>query len=357
MAKPASTLELTLRGRILAWLAALAAGAAWLGDDPNARVAAALLGAPLVLDFLCKQRRLHETEVRVAPRRCVAGAPFAESVVVVHHGRVPLRECLLLEPRTMRTEPPVLLPALPGEVPVRVELRQRSLQRSHVLERAFVLMSQWPLGLLRTRAVVRVASDMITEPARVPLRADLVRAVASSEHVPLDRSQLPGPEFHSLREHLPDEDARAVHALRSASLGTLVRRVTQGRLPQRVGIVLDLRRPPRRALNQGLRRFEWSLGACAALLQLLRRQGASARVLVLAEEAADLLVRGPAQEVELLTLLAEASPSPHRAVAAESFDALRGLEHCYWIPAGAYLAAPEFAAMPGEVTMVGGDFE
>jgi hypothetical protein len=44
-------------------------------------------------------------------------------------------------------------------------------------------------------------------------------------------------------------------------------------------------------------------------------------------------------------------------VPAAQFDALRHLKHCYWIPAGSYLAAPEFAAMPGEVTLVGGDFE
>jgi hypothetical protein len=352
-----TTLELTMRGRVVAWLAALAAGAAWLGDDPNARLAAALLTAPLLVDLVLRQRRLHATEVRVQARRCVAGAPFTETLTLVHHGNRPLREVLLREPRTMRLEAPALLPSLPPGEPVRVEVRQRSHQRSHQLERAFELVSQWPLGLLRTRAAVRIAADLVTEPARVPLRADLVRAIATHEQAPQDRSQLPGPEFHSLREHLPEEDARLVHALRSAALGTLVRRVTQGRVPQLVGIVLDLRRPPRRPLNQGLRRFEWSLGACASLLHTLRQHGAAARVLVLAEEHADLLVRGPAQELELLTLLAEAGPTAHRPVPAAQFDALRHLEHCYWIPAGSYLAAPEFAAMPGEVTLVGGDFE
>ena len=357
MAEPASTLELTPRGRVVAWLAALAAGAAWLGDDPNARLAAALLAGPLLLDLLLRQRRLQDTELRLGARRCTAGVPFVETVTLVHHGRRPLREVLLTEPRTMRNEPPALLPAVPPGQPVQIDLRQRSLRRSHQLERAFTLVSMWPLGLLRTRAVVRVRCDLVTEPARVPLHPEVVRSIAHDERSASDRSMLPGPEFHSLREHLPDEDARAVHALRSASLGTLVRRVTQGRVPQLVGIVLDLRRPPRRPLNQGLRRFEWSLGACASLLHTLRQHGAAARVLVLAEEHADLLVRGPAQEIELLTLLAEAGPTAHRPVPASQFEALRHLEHCYWIPAGSYLAAPEFAAMPGDVTLVGGDFE
>jgi hypothetical protein len=116
----------------------------------------------------------------------------------VHHGRevaaalldayadvrapasaAPVRSFFALLPALARDLRGDLLPALPRGEPVRVELRQRSLQRSHVLERAFLLMSQWPLGLLRTRAVVRVASDVVTEPARVPLRADVVRAIAS----------------------------------------------------------------------------------------------------------------------------------------------------------------------------------
>lgn len=357
MATSGTTLELTLRGRVLAWLAALATGAAWLGGDANARLAAAMLAAPLAVDFAKKQRRLHHTSIRVAARRTVVGAAYREELVLVHHGRRPLRECLLLEPRTMRTGPPVLLPTLAPLTPQRVEARQRSLQRSHVLERVFLLVSQWPLGLFRTRSVVAVGAELVTAPAPVPLAAELVRALGATEPATHDRSPLPGPEFHSLREHQDGEDARAVHALRSATLGTLVRRVTAGHTPLCVGIVLDLRRPPGRPLSQGARRFEWSLGACAALLQLVRRRGAEARVLVLAGEPADVLVRGPAQQAELSTLLAEASPSPHRPLPPALFRVVQGLAHCFWIPAGAYLASPEFTAMPGTVTVVGGDFE
>ena len=68
MATPNSTLEVTARGKIVLWLAALAGGAAWLGDDENARLAAAMLAAPLVVDFVAKQRRLHFTSIRLAPR-------------------------------------------------------------------------------------------------------------------------------------------------------------------------------------------------------------------------------------------------------------------------------------------------
>jgi hypothetical protein len=344
-----------MRGRIVAWLVALAAGAAWLGDDGNARLAAAMLAAPLLVDFLLKQRRLHHAEIQVAPRRTAAGAPFAERLTLVHRGRRPARECLLGEPRTMRAEPPVLLPTLLPGRPATVVMRGRSLQRSHVLERVFVLMSVWPLGLFRTRAVINVPAEMITEPARVPLSAEVVQAIAEREAG--HRTQQAGNEFHSLREHHPHEDARGVHALRSAAVGALVRRVTHGRLPHTVGLVLDLRRPPGRSLHQGVRRFEWSLGACASLVECLRQRAAQVQVLVLDSEPVHVLVRGLAQERDLLTLLTEAAPSPHRNVPLEVFDRLRQLEHCFWIPAGAYAASPELAALPATVTIVGGEFE
>ncbi len=357
MAISSTTTELTLRGRVLVWLFALAGGASWLAGDANARLAAALLGAPVLIDFVAKQRRLHRTRLRVAPRRTPAGAPFTETVTVTVDGPRALRECLLYEPRTMRSEPPAMLAHLARDASTPVRMRQRSAQRSHAVERVFVLVSSWPLGVFRTRSIVVVDADLVTEPARIPLAAELVQAIADTEQAPRERSALPGPEFHSLREHLPEEDARGVHALRSATLGTLVRRVTLGRLPRTVGMVLDLRRPPGRPLHQAGRRFEWSLAACASLLELLRRRGGEARVLVLAGEPADLLVRGPAQEAELLTLLAEASPSPYRSVPDDLFATIRRLEHCFWIPAGGYSAAPEFTAMPGTVTVVGGDGE
>jgi uncharacterized protein (DUF58 family) len=357
MAIPSSSVELTLRGKVVAWLTALAAGAAWFSDDSNARLAAAMLAAPLVVDFVAKQRRLHHTEVQVAARRTIAGALVVEQLTLVHRGRRPARECLLSEPRTMRSEPPVLLPTLLPDAPVQIGIRGRSLHRSHVVERVFVLMSVWPLALFRTRAVVAVAADFVTEPARVPLSAEVVQAIAEQQAAPRDRTTATGLEFHSLREHQPHEDARGVHALRSAALGTLVRRVTRGRLPHTVGLVLDLRRPPGRPLQQGTRRFEWSLGACASLVAYLRQRAAQVRVLVVAAEPAQFLVHGPAQEHELLTLLAEAGPTPHHRLAPELFGELLRLEHCFWIPAGAYTASPEIAALPRTVTIVGGEFE
>jgi hypothetical protein len=357
MAVRSSSVELTLRGRVLAGLAALAAAAAWLADDPNARLAAALLAAPLVVDFVLKQRHLQRLEVRTGTRRTTAGAGYTEHVTLVHHGRGRVRECLFAEPRTMRSEPAALLPDLRPGTPQSVLLRQRSLHRSHVLERVFVAATAWPLGLLRARAVLVVTADLVTEPARVSLAPALLHAIAEQEAAPRDNTLQSGPEFHSLREHQLGEDARGVHALRSATLGQLVRTVTFGRMPRTVGLVLDLRRPPGRGLRHGGRRFEWSLGATATLVTLLRQRGAELEVLVVDAASTCLRVRGPAQVTELMTVLAEATPTLHRPLPAEVFDQMRRLEHCFWVPAGAYLAAPELAAMAAAVTVVGGDFE
>ena len=69
MATPHSSTELTSRGKVVLCLAGLAAGAAWIGGDENARLAAAMLAAPILIDFVAKQRRLHFTGVRLAARR------------------------------------------------------------------------------------------------------------------------------------------------------------------------------------------------------------------------------------------------------------------------------------------------
>ncbi|MEZ6037633.1 MAG: DUF58 domain-containing protein [Planctomycetota bacterium] len=347
---------MTARGKVLLWLATLAGGAAWLGDDDNARLAAAMLATPLVVDFVAKQRRLQDTSIRVAPRRTQAGAVFVESVQVEHRGRSPLRGCRLAESRTMRGSPRVLLPTLSPFAPARFEIRQRSLVRSHLLERVFDLRTQWPLGMFETQAIVTAEADLITEPAREPVPQSTIDAAFEAESAPRERSMLPGPEFAALREHHLDEDARGVHALRSAALGTLVRRVTRGRTPRDVGVVLDLRRPPGQGQGRGLRRAERCLGACADLVEQLHRRGAAARVLVIASEPERVEVRGQAQLNDLLTLLAEASLAQHHPIASEHLAEFATMEHCFWIAAGGYFRGPDQHGLAGKVTLLGKEF-
>jgi hypothetical protein len=357
MATPHSSIDLTPRGKVVLWLAGLAAGAAWIGGDDNARLAASMLAAPILIDFVAKQRHLHFTSVRLAARRTIAGTAYIENLSLEHQGRRPLRNCQFYEPRSMRSEPPVLLPTLQPFEPQRIDVRQRSLVRSHVLERVFVIESQWPLGMFATRSVISTETDLITEPMRVSLRADVLDAASDAEIAPVDRSSLPGPEFQALREHLPEEEARGVHALRSASVGTLIRRVTRGRMPRTIGIVLDLRRAPGQPRGRGMRRCEWSLGACASLVEELHRRGSVSRVLVVDTEPEQIEVKGAAQLTELMTLLSEASLSMHHGFDSELLQHIKSLSHCYWIPAGGFTHAPEMRDMPGKLTLIVEDEE
>ncbi|MFK7740852.1 MAG: DUF58 domain-containing protein [Planctomycetota bacterium] len=352
MALSNTTIELTARGKIVAWLAGLAAGAAWIGGDPIARLAAALLTAPLLLDFLAKQRRLHHASVRVAPRRTISGALFSETLQIEHHGRRRLRHCLLYEPRTMRGQPAVLLPTIAPLESAQITVRQRSTIRSHVLERVFSLQSSWPLGMIETKSVIIAETDLVTLPAPVALGGDILAAADEDEAALANRSPLPGPEFHALREHLADEDVRGVHALRSASVGTLVRRVTRGRQPRTVGIVLDLRRAPGTPQGTGLRRFEWSLGACATLVESLHARGAEIEVHILDTTPERVFVREAAQVKALLTTLSEASLSSFHEFEPEVLQDLEKLAHCYWIPAGGHLEANEIRARQDRITFV-----
>jgi len=352
MANGMTSIGFTLRGRIVGWLAVLTTGAAWVGGDANARLAAALLAAPLLVDFLLKPRRLHAVTLKVAPRRTIASALFVEHVSVEHPGRWPLRECLLLEPLTMRAEARSLLPPLPGGRPARIEIHARSKQRGRRLERTFLLATSWPLGLFRASAAVTAATELLTEPARITLPADVTRRIVD-RHSIHDVARGPhGAEFHSLREHIVGEDARGVHARRSAAAGVLVRRVDHGSAPERVGVVLDLRRPPGSSRERRSPRFEWGMSACATLVVDLRRKGCSVRVFVVGDELREHGVESFAAERDLMTMLAEAKSVGHRQLTAEQLDAVRRLDHCFWIPAGTRAAPPEIESLPASITVV-----
>src|SRR5690606_39215128 len=134
-----------------------------------------------------------------------------------------LRDLRVREPRTHVLDAGgAQLPLLePGEV-ASVRLVCRSPRRGRVAARSFVLRSGWPIGFFEWRASVSAAVEMLTEPARLRLPADLLRAATPREAAAAG-ARPDAQEFWSLREYRPGEDARAVHARRSASLGTLVR--------------------------------------------------------------------------------------------------------------------------------------
>jgi uncharacterized protein (DUF58 family) len=351
-----SKLTPTLRGRVLLLLAGFAVGAAWLSGDADARLAAALLAAPLTVDFLLKPWHLGRCQLRVAARRAVAGAAFVETVTLLPVSRRTLREVIVREPSTDRRAAPPMLERVGPRDPAHVALICRSNQRGRLPTRTFELTSSWPLGLLQVRAAIAVAAELLTEPARAPIDTDLIDAVTRHEAGVQQARRRSGDEFHGLREHLLGEDARAVHALRSAALGVLVRRVTQGQLPADVRIVLDLRR---RAGSKGRgdrRRCEWHLSLCAGLVEHWRAEGAHLQLLLLEAETRTFTVDSAVAERALFGVLAEVATVPHRPIDAALLRDFLAAAPCYWIPAGSPLARDSLREL-GRPIVVGGDSE
>ncbi|GAB4152207.1 MAG: hypothetical protein Fur0037_20970 [Planctomycetota bacterium] len=338
MSEALESRDLTASGKVLLLLSTMALAGGWLAGDDHARLASALLGAPLLLDYLLKPRGLRRVRIFASPLRTEAGAPFVEELRISHDAT--LREVVVRDPRVHSRSGSAIESLRAGRT-LALSRTGRSRQRSHLLERTFEIESLWPLGFIRAMAIVRVPTEIVTEPARIALEPALLRAALDRDPGPDADRQRHGPDYHSLREYAPGEDARAVHAGRSQALGTLVRRITSGDEPEDVGMVIDLRRPIGLPLALGQRRFEWCLSAAATLVDSLYEKGVRVRVLVIASRAVRTVIEGADKREEFGTFLAEAPPCPHRP--SKDLAAPRG-GACYWIPAGGHVDRPALAA-------------
>lgn len=330
--------ELTVGGRLLLLLAWVTAGAAWMTGSEASRLVAALLAAPLLIDLLWKGRRLPQLQILLAPRRCEAGAPFVEQLVVVSPARArTLRDVVLHEPRTRVQLGGAAIGRLGAGEQVRLAVRARARSRGRMRQRLFRVETWYPFGFIRQWRDLRVETDFVVEPARVePPPIPASEAEAGRREEPRG---LHGVEFHSLREYAAGEDARLVHALRSASAGVLQRRVLLGEDARALLIIVDLRLPPGSRRRTAGRRLEWSLSAAAALIDRLLGTRRPARFALLGEtiELHDLSGNG----MELLARLAELRAVPWRALTPRELDELRSDAALAWLPAGGYAAADD----------------
>lgn len=334
-------------------LALLAATGAWIGGDPAARLAASLLLGPLLLDLACKPWALGRLRIAFRPRRAVAGIPFREVALLEHEGSRPVREVLLSEPRTMRSSGLALVDRIGPRSTGEVDLACRTTARGHLVERVVLAASGWPFGLIQLRAVLVTAADLVIEPARVPLPPEVLLALAERDSAWTPHRRQAGDEFHALREYRDGDDARAVHARRSAALGTIVCRVGTGRQPRDFGLVLDLRRPLADSGRSMPRHAERCLGLAASLVDAVRAGQDRLQVVVLGSRTVPVTVADDASRTSLLTLLAEAGTSAHRQFEPRAFDSLRGAETVFWIPAGG-APVPAGTALGFEPLPIGG---
>ena len=93
----AAKLEVSIRGRLALLLLHLAAGAAWLSGDDEARIAAAMLAAPLLVDLVVTLLGRPKVEIALAPRRAVARRSFVETLRVSNRSTTALRDLRIRE--------------------------------------------------------------------------------------------------------------------------------------------------------------------------------------------------------------------------------------------------------------------
>ncbi len=325
---------MTPRGRVVALLISLAVGAAWLTGDPNARLAASLLVAPLLIDLALKPSQLRRIAIQASTRRTWAGAPFIQDLLVRHTGTRAQRDVTIYEPSTSTFSSAAMLTKAQPREPISLRLPGRSKRRGHAIERVWMLESLYPLGFFSVRAVAKVATELITEPARVELPVDLAHDTWAGQPDARANPRAGGSEFYALREHQLDEDARGVHAMRSASVGTLVRRVLRGQDPRQVGLVLDLRTPNGRAMARMRRGFEWALCASATLTDRAHTEGTVLQVLVVASTPLRFEVLDESSAEEFTTFLAECEPCPDRPLQDQEFAEFGDCDTTYWLSAG-----------------------
>jgi uncharacterized protein (DUF58 family) len=338
--------ELTLLGRLAIILASLAFLAGWMTDSEPARLAAALLAAAPLVDFLWKRGRLPPLEVLLAPRRTIAGERFAERLVVRNgSARRACRDLSLREPQTATIAGGALLERLAAGGELSLALPARVRRRGRLPRRRFLVETAHPLGMLRSRALVSTASELVCEPARVRLPAEMIEAAErfQADHQVSHRAG--DARFHALREYAPGEDARLVHALKSASAGVLVRKVNRDEDVREACLVLDLRRPPAWGLFGSSPHFEWGLGATATLIDRTLARHGRLVCIVLGQPEATWTVGNEPDAHALLAFLAEARPRRFAPAPPALVERMASFAICYWVAAGGHRNAEERAGL------------
>ena len=337
-----TNLEVTYRGRVLLLLGILAAFAAWIDKGSSVRLAAAILLAPLLIDLIWGGLRLPNLRLIMRRRRTEAGAPFTETFTLQNlSARRSVMDLHLREPRTDTYVGGMFVHHLGPSDKETLRIPARSRSRSRVNHRTIVVVSSYPLGLIRRSAVLRSTTELVSEPARMPLPHHILHAIERDEPEDQTRQTAGEDEFHSLREYVTGDEARMVHAVRSAAVGTLVRRVMRSQQQREACLILDLRRPPGRSAHLGSRRLEWSLGATATIIDAMLERDAVLTCLVIGEEDQRWVLSTDEQSEEFLAFLAEARPVVHRRISDQFLDEVTNFDTALWVPAGGFKASDD----------------
>ncbi len=333
-----SKLELTARGRVTLLLAHMTASAAIVtGGDPTAKLATAALAAPFLIDLLYKLLLPPEIAARIARRRTRAGDLFLEDIELRNASpRVHAHSLELDEPATSVRQGTAYIETLPAGTTASVRMPARVRRRGVTLERAIQIMTRHPFGMVQRRFQVECTTELVAEPPRTNLRPEVLTHLLAKDKEPQAVGATAGNEFFALREYHPGDDARHVHARRSASLATLVAKDLRGGHNPDAAIVVDLRRTPGRGFHFGDRTIEPRLSLAATLLDELLLRQIRPLCIVIGVQLEKFTVDTQADAEEFLNELAIARAVPFWQLGTDAFDELPPGCTSFWVPAGGH---------------------
>lgn len=345
-------LEVTPRGRVTLLLVHLTGSAAWLTHDAVAQLATAALAAPFLVDWLGKLIARPKLSVHVAPRRTRAGNCFVERVEICNLRRTAHAHGLTLsEPMSTMRQDACYIETLPAATRSVVELPTRLRQRGVRSNRRFRVGTSYPFGMVRWTATPRCATHLVAEPARGELPQDVAERLLSEQHEPTAVGARPGGEYFALRDYVDGEDARHVHARRSAAIGAPVVRDLRGGNESEVALIVDLRRTPGRSLPFGDQQTERRISLAARVFDELRAQGITPQCVLLDAKTQRWTVTNENTARSFLDALAETQRAPFRPVEVAAL----GLDPdmpVFWVAAGGHDAVRERGALGSRVTVL-----
>lgn len=330
------SVTLTARGQLCILLISLTGAAALMTGDDHARLATSVLVAILLTDLIKKKFCAPRLLLRAEERRTHAGRVFRDHLLLCNESAVfGARHLRISEPRTTTVAGDIYVEDLPAGERMRVALTARCRHRSRIRRRVFVLQSTHPFGMLKQRQVLEIDVDLIVEPSRLSqLPAPTPRADRENELIYLS-NQPGGNDFHSLREYRTGDDARHVHARRSAALAQLVTRVVEGSGPRSASVILDLRRLPGEAVLQDSRKFEQAMRTVATMIDDARASGCRLHLTVVDHrEEREVTIDSAEQARDFLTFLSECRSVAYRPLGHAVLDSFREDPAAVWIQAG-----------------------
>ncbi|MEO0477866.1 MAG: DUF58 domain-containing protein [Planctomycetota bacterium] len=306
-------LEITPLGATALALFHISSGAALLTGDRTAQLAASLLFAPIAIDVLDKVRRRPKLALTSPPARVEARRPFLDRIHL-RNGRSTMFGLQLRADRGSGSTRSATVDSLAREEEREVSIPSRGLRRGRYEDRIIEIRTGHPLGLWRWRATPRLDAVLVVEPARESLPAHAQAALDGDQAQRRPRRDGDPEMFHSMRELRAGEDARRVHALRSATVGRPVVRVDQALADDRWTVVLDLRRAPGAVDGSRRREFERQLGRVANVIDLAVQRGVELTLTVIGAETTHYNVERPATAKRALEVLAMAQPVEYRTL-------------------------------------------